>query len=247
MENLTKSFPEKTEQEIRKICRAYYRYLGDLILESLKTLTISEKAMLKHCSMQPSAKLLFDQLVSEKKSGLIVLGHHGNWEWAGNTFALLCQQPLYVIYHPLSNPYFNGLMCRMRQRFGTRLITMHNAFRKIKELEIEINLTAFIADQSPHPDHAYWVRFLHQDTPVFPGTEKIAQKMNYPIIYVNLQRLKRGYYCISAEMLIEDPKEYAPGEISRIHTERLEKDIISQPETWLWSHRRWKHQRSLKV
>ncbi|WP_315818250.1 hypothetical protein [Paraflavitalea speifideaquila] len=36
------------------------------------------------------------------------------------------------------------------------------------------------------------------------------------------------------------------GEITEAHTKRLEADIIENPETWLWTHRRWKHKRPSK-
>jgi KDO2-lipid IV(A) lauroyltransferase len=131
----------------------------------------------------------------------------------------------------------------MRTRFGTKLIAMNDTFRDMIRNKNEVNATAFIADQTPAPESAYWTTFLNQDTPVFKGTEKIAQKMKYPIVYTQVKRTGRGFYEIQAEMLIENPGDTTEGEISEMHTRRLEKDIINQPETWLWSHRRWKHKR----
>ena len=199
--------------------------------------------MLKHSSLDPAATLLFRQLADDKKSMIVVMGHFGNWEWAGNTFSICCQHQLYVIYHPLANKYFNRLVIKMRTRFGTRLIEMKNTFRDMLREKDELNATAFIADQTPLPDRAYWMKFLNQDTPVFMGTEKIALKMNYPIIYVSIKRTGRGYYMLSADILKMPPFSSTEGEITIAHTKRLEKDILGQPETWLWTHRRWKHKR----
>ncbi len=243
MTNLRNAFPEKTESEIQTITRKYYRYLCDLFLETFKTLTISKRKMLKHCALTPEAEALFAQLAKERKSIVLVMGHLGNWEWAGNTFSLVNSQQLYVIYHPISNKYFNGLMYRMRTRFGTKLIAMKDTFREMLARKEEVNATAFIADQTPRPDNAYWTTFLNQDTPVFKGTELIAKKISYPVVYASVQRRKRGYYDIHAEMLVANPAEMPENAISEQHTRRLEKDIIAQPETWLWSHRRWKHKK----
>ena len=241
--NLSKSFPEKTPAEIKIIQKKFYRYFCDLFLETFKTLTISRKKMLQHCSMDPQAKELFDQMAAENKSIIIVMGHKGNWEWAGNTFSILCKHQLYVIYHPLQNKYFNGLICKMRGRFGTRLIVMKDTFRDMIKYKDELNATAFIADQSPNPAKAHWMTFLSQDTPVFMGTEKIAQKVKYPIIFVSVKKLTRGYYTLMAEHLQSPPYIGAEGNITEIHTRKLEADIIEQPETWLWTHKRWKHKR----
>ncbi|SHM42924.1 KDO2-lipid IV(A) lauroyltransferase [Chitinophaga jiangningensis] len=243
MTNLRASFPDKSEAELQRIGKDFYRYLCDMFLETFKTLTISREEMVKRCSFTPETVELFNKLAANNKSAVLVMGHKGNWEWAGNTFSILCKQQLYVIYHPLGNKRFNDLMIHMRTRFGTRLIAMQDTFREMVKNRHEVNATAFIADQSPQPSTAQWVPFLHQDTPVFKGTEKIAQKMNSPVVYVSVNRVKRGYYTVVATMLVEDPSAAAEGDITVLHTRKLEKDIIEEPATWLWSHRRWKHKR----
>lgn len=242
MDNLRNSFPEKSEKEFNKIAIAFYRYLCDLFLETFKTLTISKKTMLAHCKMNDSAQKLFDTYYAQQKSIIIVMGHFGNWEWAGNVVDSSKHQ-LYVIYHQLSNKYFNNLVIKMRTRFGTKLIEMKSTLRDMVANRKNITATAFIADQTPSSENAYWTTFLNQDTPVFTGTEKIASKFNYPVVYISVKRMKRGYYEIFGELLFENPKESKEGEISEAHTRKLEKDIMEQPEIWLWSHRRWKHKR----
>lgn len=241
--NLRNSFPNKSEKEIDQIAKDFYKYLCDLFLETFKTLTISKKAMLKRCSIEDKTLELFNRIAADDKSSILVLGHYGNWEWAGNTFSILCKQQLYVIYHPLRNKYFDGLVYRMRTRFGTKLIPMKETFRQMLGSRKDLSMTAFIADQTPSPSNAYWTKFLNQDTPVFRGTELIATKIGYPVIYATVKRVKRGYYKIYAEELITDPKKTSEGEISELHTKRLEKDIINDPVIWLWSHRRWKHKK----
>src|ERR1051326_3892676 len=243
MQNLKNSFPGREEKELRRIMRRYYRYLCDLFLETFQTLTMSRDFSLRRCGFDARAKELFDKYHSERKSVIIVMGHFGNWEWGGNTFSIVCRQQLYVIYHPLVNPYFNSLIVKMRTRFGTKLIAMRDTFKDMVKNRAEINATAFIADQTPPPEGAYWTTFMNQDTPVFQGTEKIAKKLNYPVVYVSVRRQRRGHYLLYAETLFEEPAKTADGEISEAHTRRLEADIKSQPETWLWSHRRWKHKR----
>jgi KDO2-lipid IV(A) lauroyltransferase len=115
------------------------------------------------------------------------------------------------------------------------------------ENRAELNATAFIADQTPGPENAYWTEFLNQDTPVFKGTELIARKINYVVVYAKVKRIKRGYYEIFAEVLHDNPKSTTDGELSEMHTKKLEQDIKEQPEIWLWSHRRWKHTRPVST
>lgn len=243
LQNLRNSFPDKSEKEISDLGRKFFRYFCDMSLEILKTLTISRESMLKHCRFDKSSVALIKKYNEEKKSIILVLGHLGNWEWGGNAFSLQCKQQLYVIYHPLENSYFNKMVIGMRTRFGTKLIEMKNTFREMVKMKNEISATAFIADQTPPPENAYWTIFLNQDTPVFKGTEIIAKKLNYPIIYIGIKKVARGYYELFAETLCDNPATTADGEISQLHTKKLESEILKNPETWLWSHRRWKHKR----
>lgn len=245
LENLTNAFPEKGKAETEQLRKDFYRYFCDLLLETFKTLTISRKKMLRHCSMDEKSEALLHTFAAKGESVILVLGHHGNWEWAGNTFSLTCAHQLYVIYHPLTNPYFDSLMYRMRTRFGTRLIPMQDTYKEMVQHKGELTATAFIADQTPQPGSAYWMPFLHQDTPVFLGTEKIATKMKRTVLYVSVKRVKRGYYqLVIDENYIMNPQDFGPGGLTEAHTQRLEKEIKQQPETWLWTHRRWKHKRN---
>ena len=239
IENLRNSFPEKTESALRKIAKAYYHYLCDLLLETFKTLSFSPEEAVRRCRFKDLS--LFRGLHAEGKSIIIVMGHYGNWEWAGSSMSLETDYKLFVIYHPLSNPYFDKLMYQMRTKFGTGLIAMNNTFREMVKNKSLVSATAFIADQTPSPTKAYWTRFLNQDTPVFEGTAKIAKRMNYPVVFAHVNRIRRGYYEVHTEILVEDPRVLSEDEISERHTRRLEQEIMQKPELWLWSHRRWKH------
>ena len=246
LNNLRSSFPYKTEQELLVLRKKSYRYFCDLFVETFKTLTISKKAMIRHCSIEEQSLALLHKLASNGESVLLVLGHKGNWEWAGNTFSLLCKHQLFVIYHPLSNVHFDQLMYKMRTRFGTKLIAMKDTFKEMVRHRNTLSATAFIADQTPQPNNAHWMTFLHQDTPVFEGTEKIARKLNRKVIFVSVQKVKRGYYTIVLdEKNVLNPNDFKESALTEAHMRKLEESIIEEPETWLWTHRRWKHKRNI--
>jgi Kdo2-lipid IVA lauroyltransferase/acyltransferase len=62
-------------------------------------------------------------------------------------------------------------------------------------------------------------------------------------VYMSVRRTGRGRYEIFPELLFAHPKETADNEISEAFVQRLEREIVADPVTWLWSHRRWKHTR----
>ncbi len=240
-ENLTKSFPEKSEQELRTIQRKFYRYFCDLVLETLKSITISRSSLAKRVQFNGSE--IFEEYYKNGQSVIIAMGHFGNWELGGARFAIEPFHQLFVIYHPLQNKYFDKLVYRMRTRLGNGLYAMKDSLRGIIGDRNKLTATAFIADQTPSPKGAHWMQFLNQDTPVFTGTGKISKKMQYPVVYIGIHRVKRGYYEMRAEKLVEKPEEQTETYIIEAFTKRLEEDIAKQPEIWLWTHRRWKHKR----
>lgn len=243
--NLRKSFPEKSEAEIRKIAKGFYRQFCDFIVESIKSLTISANAIKKRCRFQNPEYL--QTIINQNRSIIGVLGHFGNWEWAAPSFCFSFGIPLYVVYNPLSNKYFDELMFKTRSKFGPKLIPMQTAAKEMFKNRTELNTTILVADQTPHPDNAYWMEFMNQDTPVLKGPEILAKKFNLSVVFVSVRKVKRGYYEIYTELITENPLELKEGQLTILHTKKLEEEIKRQPELWLWSHKRWKHVRNSKL
>ena len=243
-ENLEKSFPDKSADEIKKLRDDFYHYLCDLSLETLKTLTISPSALKKRFSHGDLSAI--ERFYRQEQSVIIVMGHLGSWELGGQYFSQLALHQLYVIYHPLTNPNYEKLLYRMRTRLGPKLYAMKTSFRGMIKNRKELTATAFIADQTPTTGNGHWMTFMNQDTAIFKGTETIAQKLDYPVIYVSVIREQRGQFRLETELLVEHPQQLAENELTELHTRRLEQDIKNYPETWLWSHRRWKHEKPVE-
>jgi KDO2-lipid IV(A) lauroyltransferase len=214
-----------------------------MVFEMFKLFTMSPEQKLERCKMDTETLLLFKDLYKKGRSTIAVIGHYGNWEYCPSGLPLQTDFQTYVIYHPLTNPYFDRLMSRLRTRTSCRLYTMAGTLKGMITNRNELNMTAFLSDQSPDPKGAYWTKFLNQDTPVFIGSEKIAQKLQMAVIYGSLERLKRGKYIFHAQLICEDASKAQYSEITESHLRMLEKDILKAPEYWLWTHRRWKHKK----
>jgi KDO2-lipid IV(A) lauroyltransferase len=236
--NLKNSFPDKTAHELKKIEVEYYKYLTDLIVESVKGFTASRSEMLKRVSYTDTIAL--DKLFDNKQSGIVVMGHCGNWEWICRSAAFLMKNRVVVVYKPLSNRYFDTLIAETRTEFGVSQVPMTSIGRYLIQQK-EPFLLILLSDQSPSDAlNSHWMNFLNQETAVLKGAEKLSKKFNLPLIYNNIKRSKRGHYICSPKFIVENPSSYPEGEITEMHTKILEKNIKEQPEIWLWSHRRWK-------
>ena len=241
-ENLSNSFPEKTKKELLKIETNYYKYLCDIILESIKTITMSDRYVRKHLTFHDSE--MINSFYNENQSFLAVMGHFGNWEMAGPCFSLHNKHQLNVVYKPLSNIYFEKLFAKTRTKFNTEIIPMDKTLRAMAANKKRLTATALIADQTPSDiKTGLWIDFLKQDTIVCTGPEKIAKMFNYPVVYMHIDRVKRGFYEITPTVLFDKPKETEENEITIAFNKKLEEEIIKKPETWLWSHKRWKHKK----
>ncbi len=240
--NLKNSFPEKTMDELYVIEKRFYRNLTDVMVEVIKLKTISPAQLKRRCFYTPESVELLNRYHQEGKSIMIVMGHMGNWEWAGASYPLWNRHQVITAYRPLRNKAYDNYILKMRQRTGNVIVPMKKIPIEMIKRRRDTFATALIADQTPRVDNAFWVRFLNQDTPVYKGTEILSKKFNTPLFWGSVKRVKRGYYHIDLQLIADAPRSFQDeGVLTALHASFLEKDINQQPESWLWSHRRWKH------
>lgn len=240
-DNLRKSFPKKSEKEIYGIARKFYRHFCDLVVESLKNFSISnEQAQAR--MVQVDTKVM-NRFAQEGKRVILSGGHYSNWELWAVAAAPGLDHVLMAIYKRLNNKFFDAKMRSSRGKYGLQLLPTDEVAEYFRKPESEKpEAVIFAIDQSPsNPKKAVWVKFLGRDTAALFGTEKYATELDLPVFYGRMEKVKRGYYRISYELVEEHPAKLAKGELTQKLHDLLEQDIQRRPELWLWSHRRWKH------
>lgn len=241
--NLRSSFPEKSEAEIERIAKDFYSFFCDYIVETLKLFSMGEKNIRKRMKFEGLGQVKED--FANGRSVSVYLGHYCNWEWI-SSLGLHLDEQCGQIYHPLENATLDRLFLYMRGRFKAQSIKMDDTFLTILKWKKEgrKNIVGYIADQVPGYNNIhYWADFLHHDTPVFTGGERISKIMDTTVYYLNVERPRRGYYVARfikiADSLNEHPVFFATEQYFRL----LEKNIQRAPQYWLWSHKRWKRTR----
>jgi KDO2-lipid IV(A) lauroyltransferase len=238
-ENLRNSFPEKSAAERYIIEQKYYRYLADLMVETIKCTTMTEKEIRRR--MYPTNPEMLEYYFNEGKSVIMTTAHYGNWELAALRLGMVTAKPKLIIYKPLSNKLFNDFINRNRSRFGATMVSMKQTVRKVAECKKDLCCVLLVADQSPAVNEAHhFTSFLNQQTAVFMGPEKLTRFINGAMVFCKIELVKRGYYTATLVPLVDNPKEAKPFEITDKHVQCLESIIREKPECWLWSHRRWK-------
>jgi KDO2-lipid IV(A) lauroyltransferase len=241
-ENLVNSFPEKNIDEIAIIEKKYYHYMADLLLEGLKGLTMTDEEILeRHKILNPEVP---NHYFEKGKSLICVSGHYGNWEWLVFSGNIQINHLVVGIYKAINNPYIEKFMHLRRSRNNCYLAPTTETYETYNKLKDQPCLFLMFADQSPtNLRDCYWIDFLNQDTPTLHGPEKYAKKYDYPVVYLDMQVVKRGYYELTFSTLVDEPLTQPSGKITELYMKKLESVIEKEPAYWLWSHRRWKHKR----
>jgi Kdo2-lipid IVA lauroyltransferase/acyltransferase len=240
--NLRSSFPEKNAKERLLIERQFYHHLCDISLESIKGFTMSPQEIIRrHHILNPA---LADYYFDNNLSVIAVPGHYNNWEWGSLSPGLQIKSPIVAFYKPLNNRLVDAFVKKHRAKFNTSLASIRETALTFNDFGTTPNVFIMASDQSPtNLRDCYWFDFLNHDTPWLHGPEKYARKYNWPVIYVDIQKVKRGFYELNLAVLTENPASLPDGEITRLYAKHLENSILMNPAYWLWSHRRWKHQR----
>ena len=240
-QNLRCSFPEKTDEEIDRLAKKFFRHFCDFLIESLKPFTLSTPELLRRFRLNNPE--VMDELTRTGRNYAIVSGHYGNWE-LNTLLSVHAKRDAIIIYRPLQNIYTDKLIKKIRSRFeGTRLTAMEHVFRASLEYKAVKKpfLVYFIADQRPPGNNKFWTTFLNQPTSFYTGTEKLSKKLDLAVVFMHIDKVKRGFYTVTMRKLFDSVKDLPENAITLAFVDELEKEIQQRPELWLWSHKRWKH------
>lgn len=240
-QNLRLAFPDKDEAEIKKIEKQFYHHMCDMFLEMIKSISISAEELRKR--FQFDDLTIVEKLVKEKRSSLIIMGHYASYEWL-TALQFYFDHSGYGIYKRIKNPYFDKLIHKIREKWNSKLLANKEATFIIRKQQRAGKMAtyAFIADQSPKSrNNQYCTNFLGQNVPFFTGVERLAKSENMPVLYLAVDKIKRGYYKASFKVITEEPNTVPDYEITDAFAEHLENQIYKAPQYYLWTHKRFKH------
>jgi Kdo2-lipid IVA lauroyltransferase/acyltransferase len=244
-DNLKHAFPEKTDAEIKSITRKYYRHFSDVFVETIKAYSMTEKQMNKHIKFNQIEE--FQEYYNQGRSLILFGMHYNNWEWSSFSAAKVKHDVIFV-YNPIrGNAAFERFITHVRSRWGAATFPVHRSSRIVLTFgKTEKPAAIWLgADQTPPANSKFWTLFLNREAPFFSGPEKIAYISNQPVFLHITRKVSRGKYEVDFIPLFDKPKEEVTdsNEILLFYVRKMEEIIKEKPEYYLWSHRRWKHQR----
>ena len=248
--NLSVAYPDKNDKEIKRLRMQFYRHFCDILVETVKYTSISDKNIMRRMTFAGADKVA--EILNSGQSIALLLGHYGNWEWVSSL--VLWVRPMITnnsvmgqIYHPLNNEIINRVMLKTRGRMGSDSVPMKETLRWIlgNKRDGRPTIMGYINDQVPQWESIHhWLTFLnHLDTPVLTGVERIVHSQNQAVVYLDVKYVARGRYECEFQVITRDPSTMGEFELTDIYFQRLEQTINRAPQYWLWSHNRWKRTR----
>ncbi len=241
--DLANSFPDRTQTERAAILEQSYRNSADMLMETIWGFGAAPEALLPHVVFENPE--IVDQCVAAGRSVMLLAGHYCNWEWGALAGAARFGLPISAVYQPHRLASVDAFLRDARARFGVKLIPREEFVFELMTHGATPRGYALVADQTPRrQDHAYWTRFLNQDTAFYAGADRVAKFLEASVLYGSMRRLRRGLYSVHLEVLAEPPYEMERGDaIMERFARRLEKSIAEAPADWLWIQKRWKYTR----
>ena len=243
-DNIRHAFPEKNEQQVRALAKAFYRCLADSVLEVIKAHSMSGDEFKQRCRLVGA-----EQLKQHSNGPVIVLCiHQGNWEWILHGVSLQLGIAVDPVYKPLHHQGWDQFMQRVRSRFNSRPIPLRRAGRDLLKRGKDFRMFVMLADQKPiDGESCHWIPYLNREAPFYVGAEKLASLTQYPVFFAQCRRVRQGYYEVDLQPLAAPPYQRVRGDsdypMTEAYVKAAEKAIREQPETFLWSHHRWKRKR----
>ena len=243
--NLRNAFPDKTETERKQIARRFYHQFCDTLVESIYGIRCSEQEMKQRVVFEGMDEV--NRLVDAAGGGIFMLAHFGNWEWMASIQQWVSPGVTEMnIYRRLKNQAMDRLMLDIRAQRGGVCVEKQRVLREMVKYRAEKRpvTVGLLSDQKPRPEVTKtWLTFLRQETGFLDGGEVLSKKFGYPVFYLYITRVRRGYYHVQMKTLAAEPQQTDEGEITTAYARVLEQNINEQPHLWLWTHNRWKWQR----
>lgn len=241
--NLRRAFPEKREEEYRKLLRENFRQLGLAAVEMLRLDLYRHPQTVKDFFVLSGLEEV-QQALTLGKGCFLLTGHIGFWE-AGCILLPLHGIPTDLIYKQMKNPYVEKRILALRGATGTRAIEKKRAARKILRSLSENRAVAVLIDQRVSRREGVVVNFFHRPVNATPIIALMAIKQGTPIVPAFSRRLPDHRYEVAFTPMITFPQEENPSPetviaATQLLTDQIEAAVRRSPEQWFWVHDRWR-------
>ena len=239
-QNLRRSFPNQSQAWYATTRRRFYQQFADVTVEAMYAWRMPRSELEKRVTIAGWEPLVSSDNESPKP-GILLSIHHNNWEWLTQRASAAATAPLDGVYKPLHDRGADRFALESRGKWGATLVTMKGVSRHVLKNRRTPRVLALLADQSPGKrEKIHWTQFLNQTTAFFMGPATLARLTKYPVYFARTQRLSQGHYHAELLTICAEPGTMSESELIEKYIALAEETIRLQPESYLWTNRRWK-------
>lgn len=239
LKNIADCFPEKSTSEVRSIARENFKRIGENFTASVKTASMSEKALLKVLTVKYPERIK----PNEGNRWIMAVSHFGNFELYARASMFLDNCRITTTYRGLRQPAIDKLLLHLRRQTGALYFERRTEGDKLKEaLRRGTIMLGLLADQHAG-DRGAWLPLFGRECSTSTAPGVFALRYECPLHSAFCHRVGLGRWCIEMGEEIPTTENGKPRPIDEISTDvnlAYEAAIRRDPANWFWVHRRWK-------
>lgn len=232
--NVSNCFPDKKQPQVTLLVKQHFEAIGISLFETANAYFASDKKIKKMLI------IVNEQHFTEalkKEGGIILLCSHFMPLMLGSR-ALLIKHTIANIYRPQNNKLFDKVMVKGYLKNGAVMIKSTDTRSIMKAINNSLPIW-YAPDQDLGRNNSVFAPLFGIQTATASATSRLAKNNKTRVIPYSFIRTKHGY-----EMSFDKPlKNYPSGDAIKDASKTnqiLEKQILKNPEQYLWIHRRFK-------
>jgi Kdo2-lipid IVA lauroyltransferase/acyltransferase len=241
LRNMELALPEIGPAERRRLVRACFRHFGAALCDAISSTRFDAVEICRHFTLEGWENL---QAAEARGKGIFVLSAHvGFWELVPPILGLY-RGPMSIVVRPADNPWLDGELRALRERFGNFTLPKRGAARRMIETLREAGRVGILIDQRVQEREGIRVPFFGRPALTSPILARLSLRTGAAVVPVAAFPEPEGRYRFVAKPAILPPENGTDDEetvaaLTRRYLETAEEDIRAHPEMWLWMHRRW--------
>ena len=235
--NIKRAFPDLNSKEINKIKSSMWNNYGRVFAEYIYMKNFRHGNLSKNISIE--GEDILTNIKKQNQKVIFISGHFSNFELMAMQIDKL-DLKIGAIYRPLNNIFLNKIMERIRRKYicKNQIKKGIGGLKELIKLNNEGYSTALMIDQ--RVSQGIKSNFFNEEAFTTTIPAQLIKKFNIPVVPIFIER----YEGIKFKMKVFKPVHFSPEDsiknITADLNKILEKMILNNPNSWIWSHNRWK-------
>lgn len=243
--NLAVVMPESGERERRRCALETYRHYAYDTIDFLRALSASPDELANTFALPAESRRIFEDVLAQRRGGLLVTGHYGNWEAGGILMSRVVRMPLTVVAMAESDEDVNRMRREIRARLGIGTLEVRQSLEtalQIRRLLSENSFVAMLIDRHLGRDRVP-VTFFGRRAWFLQTPAVIGYLTGAPLVTCFLERDRPGHFTTRAVGPIHVDRNLPRNDAVQQATQRIadaiEQRVRANPHSWYHFYRYW--------